>query len=228
MLVSLVPWRSGQALADHQILKTYLSSHERKHAVWCARHRSFLSWFLVPVAVDAHARQMIVFKAGPGGPVPRQSTISVGGAGLSYQTQHGADQRCCGDRTSGFAEAEERKSAHKDPGRRRRKRTHGSGKLPRCADRAWKRRLGCLIRNACNWVALKGRGCPEGDLQVLQGRAEAPQTARRGSACCGSLPPSSAPDGARQPAKDVFRTPRSDADPSPTATHGDVSVAPVC
>ena len=69
----------------------------------------------------------------------------------------------------------------------------------RYAGGAWKRRLRCLLRNACDWFALKGRGCPEGDLQVLQGRAEAPQTARRGSACCGSLPPSSAPERVSPP-----------------------------
>ena len=95
----------------------------------------------------------------------------------------------------------------------------------RYADRAWKRRLGCLIRNACNWVALKGRGCPEGDLQVLQGRAEAPQTARRGSACCGSHRQhrhrsASARQGCVSNATFGRR-------PEPHG-HGDVSVAPVC
>ena len=130
LLASLVSWRSKQAFADHKFFEACLSLREGKRPMCCARRGPLLPVSWCPVSVDVHARRISDSKAGPGGPVPRQSTISVGGAGLSYQTKHGADQRCCGDRTSGLAEAEERKSAHKDPGRRRRKRTHGSGKLP--------------------------------------------------------------------------------------------------
>ena len=70
-----------------------------------------------------------------------------------------------------------------------------------------------------------GESAPKRDLQVMRGRTKAPQTARRGGACCGSLPPSSAPERVSPPRMCFERHVR-----TPRETHGpgDVSVAPVC
>ena len=55
-------------------------------------------------------------------------TLSVGAAGLSYQTKHGADQRRCGERTSGLVDADESKSAARRPGLTSKKASGSTGK----------------------------------------------------------------------------------------------------
>ena len=161
MLVSLVPWRSKQALADHHILKTCLSSHEGKHAVWCVRHGSFLSWFLVPVAVDAHARQMIIFQSRSWRP-GTSSKHYIGGrrrAILSNEARRGPTPL---RRTHFWPCTRRRKQICGEEARADVKESGITGKASyRYAGGPWERRLCRLLRNACDWFALRGRGRPE-------------------------------------------------------------------